>query len=162
MGREEKLTGKKFVAGYTLVVAGVTALVCVLVFTFFGYRVFLKPEIEFEEDQTQAPSAAKADTISIPGFETWTIDAGETRVSTNFYNPQKNRCYFVISVVLNDTGETIYESRYVKPGQHLYEVELTKALEAGRYPATIHYSTYSMNDQTPLNGADVPFELVVK
>ncbi len=158
----EKQIKKKATAGYTLIVAGVTALICFFVFVFFGYHFVLKPEIEFEADQTLNQSAAQSDKISIPGFETWTIDSGKTTVSANFYNPEKNNCYFVISVILVDTGETIYESKYLKPGQHLYEVELTQALSAGTYSATLHYNTYSMTDLTPMNGADVPFELAVK
>lgn len=158
----EEQNRRKTVAGYTLIVAGVTALICILVFVFLGYRFFLKPNIEFEADQTLNPSVTQTDKISIPGFEAWTIDAGETKVSTNFYNPEKNACYFVISVTLDDTGETIYESKYIKPGQHLYEVELAKALEAGEYQATLHYSTYLMTDLTPMNGANLPFELIVQ
>ncbi len=152
---------KKTAVGYTLIVVGITALICILIFIFLGYHFFLKPGIEFEEDQTIQQAAVQSDKISIPGFETWTIDAGEKTVSSNFYNPEKNSCYFVISVVLDDTGETIYQSKYLKPGQHLYQVELTRELEAGSYPATLHYSTYSPVDLSPLNGADVPFELVV-
>ena len=152
---------KKTVAGYTLIVAGITTLICILVFVFLGYHFVLKPSVEFEADQTPNQTTTQSKTISIPGFETWTIDAGKTRASTNFYNPEKNTCYFIIRVILNDTGETIYESKYIKPGQHLYEVELTKALGAGTYKATLHYCTYSMTDLTPMNGADVPFELVV-
>ena len=153
---------KKKTAGYTLIIVGITALVCILIFIFLGYHFFLKPSVEFEADQTASQTAANSDTISIPGFETWTIDAGKTKASANFYNPDKNTCYFVISVILDDTGETVYESKYIKPGQHLYEVELTRALKAGSYKATLHYSTYSSADLTPLNGADVPFDLVVK
>ena len=152
---------KKTVAGYTLIVAGVTAVICILIFLFLGYQFVLKPNIEFEADQTLNQTVTETDTISIPGFETWAIDAGETKVSTNFYNPEKNTCYFVISVILDNTGEKVYESKYIKPGQHLYEVELIRALEAGTYKATLHYSTYSMTDLAPMNGADVPFELVV-
>ncbi len=152
---------KKKAAGYTLIVAGITALLCIAVFVFLGYRFILKPHIEFEADQTSRQTATASDTISIPGFETWTVDAGKTKAATNFYNPEKNPCYFVIRITLNDTGETVYESKYIKPGQHLYEVELRRALEAGSYKATLHYSTYSMTDLTPMNGADVPFELVV-
>lgn len=153
---------KKTAAGYTLVVAGITALICILLFVFLGYHFFLKPEIEFEDEQELNQMSVETDKISIPGFEAWTIDAGETKVATNFYNPEQNNCYFVISVILNETGEKIYESKYVKPGQHLYEVELLKAMDAGEYEATIHYSTYSPVDNSPLNGADVPFILSVK
>lgn len=158
----DKQIKKKTVAGYTLIVAGITALICILIFIFLGYHFFLKPEIKFEADQTLNQSVIQSDKISVPGFETWTIDAKETKVTTNFYNPEQNGCYFVISVIIDKTDETIYESKYLKPGQHLYEIELLRALEAGKYQATLHYSTYSMTDLTPMNGADVPFEFVVR
>lgn len=154
--------GKKTLAGSALLVAGITAFICIAVFVFLGYQFFLKPEIEFEADQTLSATTAESDKISIPGFEAWTINANKTKVSTNFYNPEQNTCYFVISVVLDDTGETIYESKYLKPGQYLYEVELLNPVKKGNYPATLHYSTYSMLDLSPMNGADLPFTLVVK
>ncbi len=152
---------KQTVIGYTLIVSGITALICILLFASFGYQFVLKQNIEFEPEQSPSSSIVMSDKISIPGFETWTIDANQTTASTNFYNPEKNTCYFIIRVVLNETEEIIYESKYLKPGQHLYEVELAKSLEAGSYQATLHYSTFSMTDMTPLNGADLPFELVV-
>lgn len=155
---------KKIIAGYTLIGSGSMVLVCVVLFILFGYNLTpapaLAPEVEFEEDQTRGERTAQ-DNISIPGFESWTIDEGRTAVSTNFYNPENNTCYFIISVELDETGEKIYESKYLKPGQHLYEVELQKALKAGTYQATIHYSAFSMEDLTPLNGAQIPFKLVV-
>lgn len=153
---------KKIIAGYTLLVAGSVTLICVVVFAVLGYRFLAQPDVEFEEDQTWSQSENASEKISIPGFETWSIDAGSTKAVTNFYNPESNSCYFVIRVVLDETGETLYESKYMKPGQHLYEVELQKAMEAGSYAATLHYSAYSSVDMTPLNGADIPFKLVVK
>lgn len=152
---------KKKTAGYTMIVVGITAIICLLLFVFVGYKFFLNPGAEFEADQAFNPQATVSDKISIPGFDTWTIDAGETEVSTRFYNPESNTCYFVVSVVLNDTGEVIYESKYIKPGQSLYEVELKRAMEHGTYSATLHYDTYSIADNSPMNGADVPFQLVV-
>ena len=151
---------KKQAAGYTLIIAGVTAIVCLFAFVFLGYRFVLKPNVEFEAEQTLGRTTAETGTIAIPGFETWTVDAGKTKVSTHFYDPEKNTCYFVISVTLDDTGETIYRSKYIRPGQHLYEVELSRALAAGSYKATLHYSTYAVTDLAPMNGADVPFTLV--
>lgn len=158
---------KKFMTGYTLIIAGSVTVICATVFVFFGANLFLdsktstRSDIEFEAEQTQVQSEASSDKISIPGFETWAIDSGKTKVSTNFYNPENNNCYFIVKVILDDTGETIYESKYIKPGQHLYEVELLKALDKGKYQATIHYSAFETETLTPLNGANVPFELVV-
>lgn len=156
------MKNKRALTGYTLTVVGITALICLAVFIILGYRFWLKDGIEFEDDQSPSAVTGTSDTISIPGFDTWSIDAGKTKVSANFYNPEKNPCYFVLSVSLDDTGEVIYESKYLRPGQHLYEIELKRALSAGEYSATLHYSTFSPDDLSELNGADVPFVLSVK
>lgn len=153
---DKSMLTNKTLIGSILIIVGIVAAICFVVF-----NPFLNKEIELEPDQTTTQSVSQSDKISIPGFDSWTINSGETKVSANFYNPENNSCYFVISVVLDDTGETIYESKYIKPGQHLYEVELNKALDIGEYQATLHYSTYSTEDLTPLNGADVPFKLIV-
>ncbi|WP_426350281.1 hypothetical protein ACPWSR_03315 [Alloiococcus sp. CFN-8] len=153
---------KKELAGYTMIVSGITALICVLIFLVLGYQFILKPNIEFEAQQSLNQAQYAGASITIPGFEEWNIKAGETKVSSNFYNPEDNQCYFVLSVTLDETGEEIYKSKYLKPGQHLYEVELKKALSKGSYEATLHYSTFTIDDNTPMNGADVPFVLIAK
>ena len=157
----ENKVNKRKTVGYTMVVAGITAVLCLLLFLFVGYKYFLNPDVQFENDQAFNPQVTLSKKISIPGFDTWTIDAGKTKASTRFYNPESNTCYFVVSVILNDTGEVIYKSKYIKPGQVLYEVELKRAMEHGTYDATLHYDTYSIADNSPMNGADVPFQLVV-
>lgn len=165
------MDNKKTKIGKNLILIGVTALVCLLIFIFLGYQFWLKPGVEvqpemggiqFEDDQFRTEATQAAESISIPGFDAWTIPRGRTKVDTHFYNPENNNCYFILTVTLDDTGETIYESKYLKPGQHLYEVELLTAMEAGTYSATLHYSTFSTDDLTPMNGAQLPFQLIVE
>lgn len=118
-------------------------------------------EPEFEEEQ-QANSTAdmNQESISIPGFEKWTVEAGQKTVTASFYNPEDNPCYFKLTVRLDDTGEVIYQSKYLKPGQRLYEVDLERPLSKGTYAATLTYETYSISDNSPMNGATIPFKLV--
>ena len=61
-------------------------------------------------------------------------------------NPEENNVYFEISFYLPETDETIYTSKMIQPGQHLYEITLDKAMEAGEYPLTIRYATYSADE----------------
>lgn len=123
--------------------------------------VFENEQVKRVSESTTTQNSAVSDTISIPGLKKWTIPSGKTKVETNFYNPAENECYFVLTVTLTNTNEQIYQSKYLKPGQHLYEVELTKAMVAGEYEAVLKYDTYSIADNKPLNGASVPFLLVV-
>ena len=73
-----------------------------------------------------------------------------------------NPCYFKFEIVLKDTDETIFESKYVEPSKAITDVELTKPLSAGEYPATIKISTLSLDGKNPLNGANVETVLVAK
>ena len=76
-------------------------------------------------------------------------------------NPEENNVYFEISFYLPETDETIYTSKMIQPGQHLYEITLDKAMEAGEYPLTIRYATYSADEaMTPRNGAEVNCTLI--
>lgn len=155
-----KLNGKKI--GLVLVTIGGTMLLCIIFFLVFGSGLLLNPGRDMEPHQTLAPQQDIDDSISIPGFEDMKIPAGKTSVSTYLYNPEDNKCYFEISILLTDTNEEIYKSKLVSPGQKLYQIELTKALEKGQYDAILHYSTFSLENQADLNGANVPFKLIVE
>ncbi len=117
---------------------------------------------EFEQQQTQQTQEASISRgIKIPGYTIIPIAANTTEVDVDLYNPEENEVHFQITFVLKETGETIYESKLIEPGQHLYHITLEKALEPGEYPITMQYSTFSADDNfTPRNGASV--ECVLK
>lgn len=145
--------------GCILASVGAAVLVCTIAFAWFGYRFFMPKELVFEPEQV---SYAEPDSITIPGFDEWEIAANETYVACDLYNPDGNICYFEITVTLQDSGSVIYHSKLLRPGQHLYHVELQTPIPAGRYNAVMHYSTISIEDNSPMNGADVPFTLIAK
>lgn len=124
-------------------------------------------DVEFEVDQEkpeeeETPGGVE-EGIQIPGYESITIPAGTTEVSVELMNPEENNVYFEISFYLPETDETIYTSKMIQPGQHLYEITLDKAMEAGEYPLTIRYATYSADEaMTPRNGAEVNCTLIVR
>ena len=109
---------------------------------------------------TQAPQ--KAESIQIPGYPSITIAANTPNVTMALLNPEGNPCYFKFEIVLKDTDETIFESKYVEPGKAITDVELTKPLSAGEYPAIIKISTLSLGGSSPMNGANVETVLIAK
>lgn len=150
--------------GIILTIAGATALLVTLFFIFFGSKLLLNPEHEFEPEQSVVQSSQQLgfDSISIPGKESMKIQANAKSVSVDLYNPENNKCYFEISILLED-GTELYKSKLVKPGQNIYKINLNKELAKGTYNATIHYSTYTMDgNYTPLNGANVPVKLIAE
>lgn len=122
---------------------------------------------EFEEAQErpegEASEAGVEEGIEIPGYKSITIPAGTTDVKVDLMNPETNHVYFQISFYLPDTEETIYTSKLIKPGQHIYEITLEHSMEKGEYPLTVKYATYSADEaMTPKNGADVNCTLIVE
>lgn len=145
---------------------GILALVLVLLIggaAFYWHKTHsgpvtnFTPEFEAEQNQVmtdQEPSVTRG--IEIPGYTVIPVKAGSTDVSIDLYNPEGNQVYFQLTFILSDTGEQIYQSKLLKPGQHIYNITLDKALEKGEYPLTIQYSTFSADESyTPKNGASV-------
>ena len=100
--------------------------------------------------------------IKIPGYPSITIAADTENVKMALLNPEGNPCYFKFEILLKDSGETIYESKYVEPGNAITDVELNKPLSAGEYDATIKITTLSLDGQNPLNGANVETVIIAK
>lgn len=121
------------------------------------------PNFEFEDEQVRETADAEpmvSKGIRIPGYSIIPIKANATDVEIEFYNPEENEVYFQISVLLKgetpEENEKIYESKLLKPGQHIYNVTLTRGLPAGDYPVIIQYATFSADETyTPRNGATV-------
>lgn len=156
---------KKKVIILLLIVAVIAGAVAVYQYT--RPKAVTNYDVEFEADQekpedTQTPGGVE-EGIQIPGYESITIPAGTKDVSVELMNPEENDVYFEISFYLPETDETIYTSKMIQPGQHLYQITLDKAMEAGEYPLTVRYATYSADEaMTPRNGAEVNCTLIVK
>lgn len=98
--------------------------------------------------------------IQIPGYKSISIAADTTDVAVSFQNPVENSCYFRISLILDD-GTVLYQSELIPPGKEVREVTLAQPMPAGEYAATVKYDTFTLDDQTPLNGANVKITLIV-
>ena len=61
-------------------------------------------------------------------------------------NIPANHYSFQVTLKLDETGEILYESGLIDPGYYVEYVELNKKLQAGDYPATAVFSTYSLDE----------------
>lgn len=112
--------------------------------------------------ETVLAQAQDVGSIAIPGFDRMTIKAGQTAQEVILYNPEKNECYFVLTMYLPD-GSEIYHSSKLAPGEKLESFELERPLASGTYEgATLRYACYDFEDLDPLNGADIKFKLEVE
>ncbi len=100
--------------------------------------------------------------IAIPGYEKLTFTAGKTAQTVNLKNPPENACTFVLTLSLDESGETLWTGKALSPGEAFTRITLSKALDAGSYAATLHYDCYTIEDNQPLNGAEIQLTLEVK
>ncbi|NLA77411.1 MAG: hypothetical protein GX851_06240 [Clostridiales bacterium] len=102
--------------------------------------------------------------IAIPGWNQISIPDGETEVTVDFPNPGANaeKYYLSFELRLKDTGEVLYKSGLVPPGQTIQHITLSRALTEGTYKAVIHVQPYKMDEnRTSTNNADMETDLVV-
>ena len=99
--------------------------------------------------------------IAIPGYEKLNFEAGKTAQVVNLKNPAENACTFVLILTMED-GEILWTGKALSPGEAFTRITLSKALDAGEYPATLHYDCYTIEDNQPLNGAEIQLTLEVK
>ena len=99
--------------------------------------------------------------IAIPGYEKLSFEAGKTTQAVNLKNPAENACAFVLTLTL-EGGETLWKGKVLSPGEAFTRITLEKALDAGEYSATLHYDCYTIEDNQPLNGAEIQLILEVK
>ena len=99
--------------------------------------------------------------IAIPGYEKLSFEAGKTTQAVNLKNPAENACAFVLTLTL-EGGETLWKGKVLSPGEAFTRITLERALDVGEYPATLHYDCYTIEDNQPLNGAEIQLTLEVK
>lgn len=57
-------------------------------------------------------------------------------------NPGNNAKLLRVSILIDDTEEEVYASKYLKPGTYIENVKLDKVLEKGTYDATAYFLAY--------------------
>lgn len=117
---------------------------------------------DWQGKKEQEKEAVKeADSIAIPGYDKIQLAADEEVQAVNLHNPERNTCYFKLSLLLPD-GTKLWESKLIEPGKAIYELNLNQTLAAAEYPdAVLKYECFALDDQRPLNGSEIKLTLQV-
>lgn len=125
----------------------------------------LKLEIDPNAGALITPTPAPQEPgVAIPGWGSMTLPAGVTEVATSMQNPTANEGYYYLTfeLRLKDTGEVLFTTGLIPPGQYCNQVTLTRPLEPGQYAAVLHVQPYRISDQSPTNNADMETVLIVE
>lgn len=106
--------------------------------------------IGLEEEKTEPTQPG---TIDFACFTRWTIPAGQANnLRIDLENPEGNRGYFTFEIRLADTGEVLYRSDMVPPGESLKRISLNRPLEAGDYNAVLQTYVNEVETGAQMNG----------
>lgn len=101
--------------------------------------------------------------IVLPGYVELTFPARKQEIEIVLPNPQGNPCYFRYTLILEDTGEVLYQSRLIPPGKALEWIKLSRPLEKGDYALVIKIDSFALADgSTPMNGGEQKVLLKVR
>jgi hypothetical protein len=74
-----------------------------------------------------------------------TFENSKVQGQADIYNSKANNYIIKVAMTLDDTGEKVYESKGIKPGEQIQYIKLGKRLGAGEYPATAMFSAYTQD-----------------
>ena len=114
-----------------------------------------------ELEDPMAEANPDATSIAINGYPALSFQEGETNVYLGFENPAGNPGNMTFALVLDDGGETIYQSGAVPPGKAINNATLTRGLDAGTYDATIEVRCYHVETGGALNNANLDTKITV-
>ncbi len=103
------------------------------------------------------------DQIVLPGYVELTFPAGEQIIEIVLPNPASNPRYFRYTLILEETGEVLYQSRLIAPGKAVLEIKLSRPRDKGDYSLLVGIDSVSIADgRTPMNGGEQKVLLKVR
>lgn len=120
-----------------------------------------KPTLEAMAPVVQENDTGASNSIAIPGYEKLVMKAGQLIQEVELFNPEKNKCYMMIEILLPD-GTRLYRTGMMEPGKGINKFEISRKLAAGTYEgAILKYSNYDLSNMQELNGAETNLILEV-
>lgn len=147
--------------------AVVLCAICAIAGIFFGHQinydnsqgVVLDNDASSVTETTSPENGSQG--IKVPGYADIEIDSGVTNFPITLLNPSGNPCYFKFTLSLDETGEELGTTDYVKPGDAIKGLELSSPLKQGEYILDINIQTKSLDTHEAMNGASVQTKLKV-
>ncbi len=149
-----------------LIIAGITGVVCIINSSEQQNYTANLSGVVFDNnashyDGTVADKGGEESGIKIPGYSDITIPADSDNIPITLLNPEGNPCNFKFSLEIEETGEILCTTDFVKPGDAIEGVKLDNRIPKGTYTLIINIKTASLDTGAEMNGAQVKTQLEV-
>ena len=144
-----------------------TALTFVLLNNNAGEQEQAQQGVVFDSNASHYDGTVKNESsgssgIKIPGYADSTFTSDSTDFPITLLNPEGNPCNFKFTLSIKETGEELFASDLVKPGDAISGVQLNNTIDKGEYTLLIKISTYNSESGSEMNGAQVTTKLTVE
>jgi methionine-rich copper-binding protein CopC len=120
------------------------------------------PDMSEEEIEAELNRVVEEGMLNISISSEISFSDGTGKGKANIYNVEANNYIFKVAITLDDTGETVYESGGIQPGQYIQYIELEKDLDAGQYPATASFTAYTQDTHQIVGSAAAQIDLYIQ
>ena len=87
---------------------------------------------------------------------------GKSQGQARIENIQANHYHMKVTITRDDTGDIIYESGGIKPGEYIESITLAETLPKGEYSATATFSAYDIESLTEVGRAAAKITIVIE
>ena len=120
------------------------------------------PNKSAEEMQAELDRIVEEGMFGISIASVIEFDDGAAPGTAYLENVPGNRYLMQVAITLDDTGETVYESKAIKPGSYIESITLSADLDAGTYPATAMFTALDAESHDDVGKAAAKVTLIVK
>ena len=175
--------GRRNRANLTVILAA--ALFCLIVLCGAGYYgITVVNQVKSQESRTNglvaegnvksgtlhdpAGRQAALDALVAEGMLTFSINAtpsmenGSGMANLLIENPPENGNRFTVTILREDTGETLFQSGYLDPEQYIGEAPLDVELTAGVYACVANFDAYRISDNAYIGRGAARITLYVR
>jgi hypothetical protein len=120
------------------------------------------PDMSEAEIQAELDRVVEEGMLNISIASEISFADGQSRGQANINNIEANNYIFKVAITLDDTGETVYESGGIQPGQYIQYIELERDLDVGQYPATASFTAYTQDTHQIVGSAAAQINLYIQ
>ncbi len=119
------------------------------------------PNMSEEEIQARLNDTVEEGMLNISIASDIGFSDSSAKGQADIYNIEGNRYIFKVDITLEDTGESVYQSGGIGPGQYIQFITLDQKLKDGVYPAVATFTAYTQEEHQIVGSAAAKVTLYI-